>query len=86
MQSNLYFLNKKSARQMLEAPYAVEKDLQDIVAHNPQLLLRDASSPDARLFLVTQEQGIQEGDVENYYSLDHLIVNRRTRIEFTHGN
>lgn len=75
MGSSLYFLKDGKAVEMSERPYSQEKVLQDLIAQNPNILLRSSETDGARLFLVAQEFVIAEGgDSSNSYAIDHLMI------------
>lgn len=75
MGSSLYFLKDGKAVEMSEQPYGQEKVLQDLIAQNPNILLRSSDPDGAKLFLVSREFIIAEsGDSTNSYAIDHLMV------------
>lgn len=75
MGNSLYFLKDGRAVEMSEQPYEQERVLQDLIAQNPNILLRSSEPTGARLFLVAQEFSIAEGgDSSNSYAIDHLMV------------
>lgn len=77
MGSNLYYIKDGRAVEMSEQPYDQEKVLQDLIAQNPDILLRSSEPGGAKLFLVAQEFNIAEGgDSTNSYAIDHLMVDR----------
>ncbi len=77
MGSNLYYLKDGTAVEMGEQPYDQEKVLQDLIAKNPNILLRSSEPGGAKLFLVAQEFSIAEGgDSTNSYAVDHLMVDQ----------
>ena len=78
MGSNLFFMSQGgSASLASEAMYASEDDLQQIVAENPQLLMRDPSSPGESLMLVRREYPVRDPDDSSiFYSLDHLFLDQ----------
>ncbi len=77
MGSNLYYVKGGRAVEMSEQPYSEEKVLQDLIAQNPNILLRSSEPDGARLFLVAQEFSIAEGgDSSNSYAIDHLMIDQ----------
>lgn len=77
MGSSLFFMSQDgSASLASESAYNSERDLQRIVADNPQLLMRDPSSASDALMLVRQEYPVRDSDDDSiFYSLDHLFLN-----------
>lgn len=77
MGNNLYYIKDGRAVEMSEQPYDQEKVLQDLIAQNPNILLRSSEPGGAKLFLVAQEFSIAEGgDSTNSYAIDHLMVDQ----------
>ena len=77
MSNNLYYVKDGMAVEMSEQPYGQEKVLQDLIAQNPNILLRSSEPGGAKLFLVAQEFTIAEGsDSTNSYAIDHLMVDQ----------
>lgn len=77
MSNNLYLLSKDRAVEMNESLYESEDRLQELIAINPQLLLRDTGQDGARLMLIAREYTVEEGEgSNNSYSLDHLFVDQ----------
>lgn len=77
MSNNLYLLSKDRAVEMSESLYESEDRLQELIAINPQLLLRDTGQDGARLMLIAREYTVEEGEgSNNSYSLDHLFVDQ----------
>jgi hypothetical protein len=75
MGNTLYFLNGDKAEAMGEQAYDKEKELQDLIAKNPNILLPDEAG--TRLFLIAQEFSIAEGgNSTNSYAIDHLMVDQ----------
>lgn len=77
MSSNLFFLSNGKAIEMNEHIYDEEAILQKIIEDNPNLLLRNNDSDDAKLFLIEREFSILENeDSGNSFSLDHLLIDQ----------
>lgn len=77
MSNNLYFLSKNRAVEMSENLYESEDILQELIAENPRLVLRDTDQDGAKLMLIAREYTVEEGDrSSNSYSLDHLFVDQ----------
>lgn len=77
MSANLYLLSNGKALELNEMLYDSEAHLQELIASNPHLLLRDTDPPDSRLMLIAREYTIAESDNSmNSYSLDHLFVDQ----------
>ena len=76
MGTNLYFLNDKKVYATPEIKYECEDVLQELVAMNPDLLLRPSDDGKTHtLYLIRREQVVQATeDAGNSYSLDHLMV------------
>lgn len=74
METNLYIFSDGKAHSMNEHRYESELDLQQIIADNPELLLRESGN---RLMLVSREFVVQEADdSSNAYFLDHLFLDQ----------
>lgn len=78
MGSSLFFMSQdRTASLASEAAYKAESDLQQIVAANPQLLMRAPSSTGESLMLVRQEYPVRDPDDDSiFYSLDHLFLDQ----------
>lgn len=72
--NQLYLYADQSATPLVPKPYALEAELQEIIAKNPQLLL-ERECGNKQLFLVEKEFTLPEyiGSANNF-SLDHLMV------------
>lgn len=78
MGSSLFFMSQDGTASLAsEAAYKAESDLQQIVAANPQLLMRAPSSTGESLMLVRQEYPVRDPDDDSiFYSLDHLFLDQ----------
>ena len=76
MSNKLYIIKDSEAVKMEEQKYELEKDLQEIIEKNPQLLIREwGGTEDHKLYLVKREQIVWiPEDGGNSFSLDHLLV------------
>lgn len=70
MGDQLYILNNKKASIADKSPYETEDQLQEIIANNPNLLLRDIDGEYSELYLISREQNVDE------LSLDILLVDQ----------
>lgn len=74
MSTDLYFLSSGKVHQLIEHKYNKEENLQDLIANNPQLILREKESGN-KLMLVAREYEVSgEADGSSTYYLDHLFV------------
>lgn len=76
MPNSVYSYTNELASPLTETPYAKENALQELIAKNPHLLLRD-NCPVNTLMLVSREYAVQiSEDAGGSYSLDHLFLDR----------
>ena len=80
MPERIYNVNPDGGLEpMVEQPFALEEDLQDLLAKYPDLLDGEQVRPDnpRRWILISREMGIAERPAESSrWSLDHLLVDQ----------
>ncbi len=80
MPERIYNVNNDGELEpMVEQPFALEDDLQELLAKHPELLDGEQVRPDnpRRWILISREMGISERSEESpRWSLDHLIVDQ----------